>query len=260
MSADPPGDRSFRGKLALVTGATRGIGKAVALELARRGAHVLALAKTKAALEELDDEIGAAGGSCALLHVNLTHADKVDALGPSLYQAFGRLDILVSNAAVLGPLSPLNHISAKDWLSTFEMNLHVNWRLIRTLDPLLRAAPAARAVFLTSGASNRCRAYWGPYSTSKAALDALVQTYANELASTDVKVNLFDPGRVATRMRAQAYPGEDQTKLTQPHEVAPHILRLLGPDMPDSGRTFTFAPELALAEQTAGAAPHPATR
>lgn len=237
----PDLDKDFSGKIALVTGASRGIGRAVALQLAARGAHILALAKTKAALEELDDGVRAAGGQCSLLHLNLNHVDKVDALGPSLYQRFGQLDILVSNAAMLGPLSPLNHISAKDWYSVFELNLHVNWRLIRTLDPLLRAAPAARAVFVTSGAAERCRAYWGPYSTSKAALDALVKTYAHELANTPVRVNLFDPGKVATRMRAQAYPGEDPKTLPAPDQVAPSLLALLSPNVTATGEIFRFA-------------------
>jgi NAD(P)-dependent dehydrogenase (short-subunit alcohol dehydrogenase family) len=237
----------FRGKIALVTGATRGIGRAVALEIARRGAHLLALARTKGALSDLDDEVRALGGECSLLHVNLAHAEKVDALGPTLYQQFGRVDLFVSNAAVLGPLSPLNHISAKDWYDTFEINVHANWRLIRSLDPLLRAAPAARAVFITSGAAHRCRAYWGPYSTSKAALNALVKTYANELASTQVKVNLFDPGPVATQMRARAYPGEDPKTITQPEDVAGGILRLLRADVTASGEIFAHTPETAAA-------------
>lgn len=240
--------QDFLDKIALVTGATRGIGKAVALELARRGAHVLALARTRGALEELDDEIKAAGGKASLIQLNLSKADKVDALGPCLYQRFGRLDILVSNAAMLGPLSPLNHISAKEWYEVFELNLHANWRLIRTLDPLLRAAPAARGVFVTSGAARRCRAYWGPYSTSKAALDALVKTYANELINTPVRINLFDPGRVATRMRAQAYPGEDPATLPKPEQVAPAMLPLFSPDFTVTGEIFLFDAATGLAQ------------
>jgi NAD(P)-dependent dehydrogenase (short-subunit alcohol dehydrogenase family) len=231
---------NFDGRIALVTGASRGLGRAVALELARRGAHLLALARTRGALAELDDEIKAFGGQCSLIQINLLETEKLDALGPSLYQRFQHLDILVSCAAVLGPLSPLNHISGKEWTETFDINLHANWRLIRTLDPLLRAAPAARGVFFTSGAAERCRGYWGPYSASKAALNALVKTFANELANTAVRVNLFDPGPVATFMRSRAYPGEDPAKLVKPHEVAPSVLPLLSPLLSANGEIFRF--------------------
>jgi NAD(P)-dependent dehydrogenase (short-subunit alcohol dehydrogenase family) len=230
----------LKGKIALVTGASRGIGRAVALELARRGAHLLALARPRGGLTELDDEIAGFGGRCSLIKLDLTDAEKLDALGPSLYQRFQSLDMLVACAGVLGPLSPLNHISGKDWTGTFDINIHANWRLIRTLDPLLRAAPAARALFFTSGAAERCRGYWGPYSASKAALNALVKTYAHELANTPVRVNLFDPGPVATAMRARAYPGEDESKLTQPHEIAAVIPPLLSGMLTANGEIFRF--------------------
>lgn len=230
----------FDGKVALVTGASRGIGKAIAKALALEGARVIALARTKAALEELDDELKALGASVSLLRLDLNNGAQVDALGPTLYQRWQRLDILVGNAAVLGPLSPLGHISEKDWAETLNVNLTANWRLLRTLDPILRLSLAGRVLFITSGAARRCRAYWGPYSVSKAALDALVKTYANEVQSTNVRVNMLDPGAMRTRMRRQAYPGEDESTQPSPDVLAPFALSLLTEEVSATGELFEF--------------------
>ncbi len=226
------------GRLALVTGATRGIGRAVALAYAREGAHVILAGRTVGALEEVDDEIREIGGSATLLTLDLKRNDKIDALGPTIYQRWQKLDILVGNAGILGPLSPLGHVAAETWDEVLQVNLTANWRLIRTLDPLLRASDAGRAIFVSSGAATRPRAYWGPYAVSKAALEALVRTYADEVANTPVRVNLVNPGPSRTRMRAQAFPGEDPATLQTPEDIAPAFVRLAEPSCTDNGRLF----------------------
>jgi len=226
------------GRLALITGATRGIGRAVALAYARQGAHVILVGRTVGALEEVDDEIREIGGSATLLTLDLKRHDKIDALGPTIYQRWQKLDILVGNAGILGPLSPLGHIAAETWDEVLQINLTANWRLIRTLDPLLRASDAGRAIFVSSGAAARPRAYWGPYAASKAALEALVRTYADEVANTAVRANLVNPGPTRTRMRAQAFPGEDPATLQTPDDIAPTFVRLAEPACTDNGRLF----------------------
>ncbi len=228
----------FDGKVALVTGASRGIGRAIAKALALQGAHIIALARTKGGLEEFDDELKALGASSSLLRLDLRDNAQIDSLGPSLYQRWQRLDIFVGNAGILGPLSPLGHISEADWSQVLAINVTANWRLLRTLDPLLRLAPAARVLFVTSGAARNCRAYWGPYSVSKAALEALAKTYANEVQSTPVRVNLLDPGPISTRMRRQAFPGEDQNSLSPPEAVVPLALSLLTEETVENGGRF----------------------
>ncbi len=214
------------GRIALITGASRGIGRAVALRFAAEGAHVILLARTTGALEELDDEITAAGGKATLVPFNLAQTDKIDALGPTLYERFGRLDVLVANAAMLGPLSPLTHVKSKDWHAVFDLNVHANWRLIRTLDPLLRKSEAGRAIFVTADAAAKCTAYWGPYAVTKAAVEALARTYAAEMANTPVRVNLLDPGPVRTGLRAQAFPGEAREGLPAPEDVTEAFVAL----------------------------------
>ena len=208
------------GRIALVTGASRGIGRAVALRFAQEGAHVIAYARTQGALEELDDEIFKLTGSHAtLVAENLTKFEKIDQTGGAIFQRWGKLDIVVGAAATLGQLSPMQSYTPKMWEAVFALNLHANWRLIRSLDPLLRASDAGRAIFVTSGVAGDARMYWGPYAASKAALEQMVRTYAAEIAHTKMKVNLLDPGRVRTRLRAEAFPGEDPKSLPTPESI-----------------------------------------
>ncbi len=223
-------ERHLEGRIALVTGASRGIGRAVAVAMAREGAHVVLLGRTVGALEEVDDEIRALGGAATIVELNLRKGDKVDALGPTLFQRWGKLDILVGNAGVLGNLSPLGHVTNDVWANVIETNLTANWRLIRTCDPLLRRSDAGRAIFVTSGAAAADEAYWGPYAVSKAGLEALVKTYAQELARTPHRANLVSPGAVRTAMRAKAFPGEDPETLPHPDEIAPLFVALASPD------------------------------
>jgi len=230
----------LKNRIALITGASRGIGRAVALAFAKEGAHVIAMARRSGALEELDDDIQALGGSATLLRLNLTDGGKIDGLGPTILERFGQLDILVGNAGVLGPLSPLGHISEKDWNEVLNVNLSANWRLIRTLDPLLRKSDAGRAIFVTSGAGEKCRAYWGPYSISKAALEALAKTYAAEVSDTNVRVNMISPGPVATAMRAKAMPGEDPETLQKPEDLAELFVKLALPDFTKNGTVVQY--------------------
>ncbi|MCC0057946.1 MAG: SDR family NAD(P)-dependent oxidoreductase [Hyphomicrobiaceae bacterium] len=227
----------LKNRIALITGASRGIGRATAKRLAAEGAHVLLLGRKQKSLEPVYDEIKAAGGNASLISLDLQNGAKIDALGPSLYERFGRLDIFVGNAATLGGLRPLTHISAKTWDQVLATNLTANWLLIRTLDPLLRLSDAGRVVFVTSsGVAAQGRAYWAPYSVSKAGLETLAKTYANETADSTVKVNVVDPGATATGMRAEAYPGEDPNTIKTPDEAAQAILELCLPSVTESGQ------------------------
>ncbi|MDQ0469063.1 SDR family NAD(P)-dependent oxidoreductase [Labrys wisconsinensis] len=228
----------FKGRVALVTGASRGIGRAAALALAAAGAHVVAVARTVGGLEELDDEIQAKGGTASLVPLDLKDGDGLDNLGFQLFERYGRLDILVGNAGILGSVSPLGHIEPRDWDNVMAVNLTANWRLIRAMDPLLRRSEAGRALFVTSGAAWKAAAYWGPYAVSKAGLDTLVRTYAHETENTAVRANLLSPGPIRTRMRAAAMPGEDPETLPPPEAVTPAVLRLTGPDFGETGKVF----------------------
>jgi len=214
-------NKRLSGRIALVTGASRGIGRAVARRFAAEGARLILVARTSGGLEEVDDEVRNAGGEPAMLvPLDLCQGDLVDQLGAALHERFGRLDILVGNAAMLGGLRPVGHYPPDVWENVIALNLTANWRLIRSLDPLLRLSTAGRAMFVTSGVTEGTPpAYWGAYTASKAALEALVRTYAAELKRTDLKVNVIDPGASATNMRAEAFPGEDPNTLATPDEI-----------------------------------------
>ncbi|MGQ0672828.1 MAG: SDR family NAD(P)-dependent oxidoreductase [Hyphomicrobium sp.] len=233
-------EKRLKDRLALVTGASRGLGRAVAVALGAEGAHVVLVGRTVGALEEVDDEVRAKGGKATIVALDLSAGDKLDQLGPALYQRWGKLDILVLNAGILGPLSPLAHITSDAWSSVVDINLNANWRLIRTLDPLLRRSEAGRVVVVTSGAASGENAYWGPYAVSKAALEALARTYAAEMQSTTVRVNIVNPGAMRTAMRAKAFPGEDPKTLPGPAEVAPFVVGLTMPELKTTGQTFSF--------------------
>jgi NAD(P)-dependent dehydrogenase (short-subunit alcohol dehydrogenase family) len=220
---------ALTGSVALITGASRGIGAATAVALARLGAHVVITARTQGGLEETDDAIRAVGGSATLLPLDLAEGGQVDAIGPSIHERFGRLDVLVHNAAELGRLTPVAHITPNDWAAAIAVNLTATWHLIRTCDPLLRNAAAGRAVFVTDERARKPKAYWGTYGASKAGMEHLVQTWADEVRTTRLRVNLFDPGVVATRLRGQAMPGEDQSTLAKPDDVAPALAALCLP-------------------------------
>ena len=223
-------------RVALVTGASRGIGMAVARRFAAEGAHLVLVARTVGGLEELDDAIRQAGGQGAtLVPLDLREFDAIDRLGASLYERHGRLDVLVGNAGVLGTLSPLGHIGPNDWAEVMDINLTANWRLIRSLDPLLRQSDAGRAIFVTSGAAAAPHAYWGAYAVSKAALEMLVTTYAAEIAKTPVRANLLDPGAVRTAMRASAFPGEDPMRLPAPEALTETFVDLAVPECTRNG-------------------------
>jgi NAD(P)-dependent dehydrogenase (short-subunit alcohol dehydrogenase family) len=207
------------GRIALVTGASRGIGAAVAKRYAAEGAHVVLVARTVGGLEETDDAIRAAGGAATLVPFDLAEGAKIDELGGRLHERFGRLDILVGNAASLGVLTPLAHLDPKAWDQVMAINVTANWRLIRSMDPLLRASGTGRALFVTSGVTRGVFPYWGAYSVSKAALEMLVKTYAAEAAIAGVRANIVDPGVVRTLMRATAMPGEDPATLPPPESI-----------------------------------------
>jgi NAD(P)-dependent dehydrogenase (short-subunit alcohol dehydrogenase family) len=228
------------GSIALVTGASRGIGAAVAIELARLGARVVITARTQGGLEETDDTIRALGGEATILPLDLREGEQIDAIGPTLFQRFGRLDVLVHNAGALGRLTPVSHILPNDWADVVGVNLSAGWRLIRTCDPLLRQAPAGRAVFVTESRAREPRAYWGAMGATKAGMEHLVVTWAQEVATTNVRVNLFDPGPVATRMRSNAFPGEDRTTLPTPQAVAPGLAELCLPTEERNGDLVRF--------------------
>jgi NAD(P)-dependent dehydrogenase (short-subunit alcohol dehydrogenase family) len=236
------------GKIALVTGASRGIGYATALALARAGAHVVAVARTVGGLEELDDAIGAVGGSATLVPLDLKDSSGIARLGTALTERYQRLDILIGNAGLLGPLSPLSHVEPNAWDEVIAVNVTANWHLIRAMDALLRTSEAGRVVFVTSGIAKHPRAYWGPYTVSKAALDALAHTYAAETATTNVRINLLSPGPTRTRMRATAMPGEDPMSLKTPEPVAEEILQMCMPEFQETGRTYDFRERRLLAD------------
>jgi NAD(P)-dependent dehydrogenase (short-subunit alcohol dehydrogenase family) len=221
--------KKLSGRIALITGASRGIGRALARAFAAEGAHLILLARTVGGLEEADDEVKAAGGTSTLVPLDLKDFDALDRLGASIHERWGKLDILIGNAGILGQLSPVTHIEPSDWTKLLDINLTANWRPIRSMDPLLRASDAGRAIFLTSSVGSKPRAYWGGYAVSKAALEMLVLTYAAECANTNLRVNLVNPTATRTRMRAAAYPGEDPENIPSPEHLGPLFINLASP-------------------------------
>lgn len=218
------------GRLALVTGASRGLGRAIALKFAEEGADLVLVARTVGALEEVDDQVKALGRQATLVPLDITDFDALDRMGQALFDRFGRLDVVVGNAATLGILSPLAHVDPKIWKSTIDLNLTANWRLLRSADPLLRASPAGRAIFVTSGITKRTVPYWGPYTVAKTALESMVRMYAAEMAHTSVKVNLVNPGPMRTGMRVEAFPGEDPQTVPPPEDLAEAFVPLAAAD------------------------------
>jgi NAD(P)-dependent dehydrogenase (short-subunit alcohol dehydrogenase family) len=233
----------LKDRVALVTGASRGLGRSAALALAKEGAHIIAMARTQGGLTELDDEIRSVGGTATLVPADMKDYDAIDRLGAAIFERWKRLDILVGNAGILGKLTPMPHVDQKMWDDVMAVNVTSNYRLIRSLDPLLRASDAGRAVFVTSGLAHKCWAYWGPYSISKAALEAMVKTYAAEIETSSLRVNCFSPGATRTKMRATAMPGEDPESLPHPDDVAAQIVPMCLPDFTDNGAVYKFAPE-----------------
>ena len=235
--------KRLEGRVALVTGASRGLGASAALALAREGAHIIATARTEGGLTELDDAIKAVGGTATLVPVDIRDYEGLDRLGAAIFERWKKLDILIGNAGVLGKLTPLAHVDQKMWDEVMAVNVTANYRLIRSLDLLLRQSDAGRAVFVTSGLAYRCWAYWGPYSISKAALEAMVKTYAAENATTALCVNCFSPGPTRTALRAKAMPGEDEMTLPHPDEVAAQIVPMCLADFTDNGGVWKYDPK-----------------
>ncbi|MEM6462909.1 MAG: SDR family NAD(P)-dependent oxidoreductase [Pseudomonadota bacterium] len=231
----------LKGRIALVTGASRGIGYFTALELAKAGAHVIAVARTTGGLEELDNAIAAEGGTATLVPHNLAHMKNIDKLGAAINERWEKLDILVANAAILGPLSPVGHFEAKAFERVMSMNVTATWRVIRTVETLLHNSDAGRAIILTSGVAHSCRPFWGAYAASKAAVEALARCWAAETKNTALRVNCVNPGRTRTAMRALAMPGEDPMSVPHPSEVAAKITKLADPELRETGMLFDVA-------------------
>lgn len=227
-------------RIALVTGASRGIGYATALKLAEAGAHIVAVARTSGGLEELDDAIRAQGGSATLVPFDIADLDGIARLGAALNERHGKLDIVVGNAGMLGPASPLGHIEPLSWTTVMEVNVTANFQLIRCMEPLLKQSDAPRAVFVSSGVASSARAYVGPYAASKAALECLVRVWANETANTPLRANLFNPGPIRTKMRAALMPGEDPMTLDTPEQVAELIVPMCAPEWTETGKLYDY--------------------
>ncbi|WP_262695062.1 SDR family NAD(P)-dependent oxidoreductase [Kordiimonas aquimaris] len=232
----------LEGRLALVTGASRGIGRAVAIELAKQGADIIAVARprSQAALESLDDEIQALGRKCTLVPFDIKDFAAIDRLGASIFERWGKLDIFVGNAAILGPISPLGHIPPKDFQMLLDINVTANWRFIRSLDPLLKASEAGRAIFVTSGSTGKSKAFWGGYMMTKAAVENLALTYSNENNINNINTNIVNPGPIKTDMRAKAVPGEDPDELPKPEEIAKLFAELASPTCEKNGEIINF--------------------
>lgn len=240
-------------RIALITGATRGIGRAVAKRFAAEGANLILIGRTTGALEEVDDEVRAVSGrNATLVPMDLTDYDAIDRMGAALFERFGKLDILVGNAGMLGTLSPLAHLDPKVWDQVMAVNTTANWRLIRSMDPLLRMSDAGRVVMVTSTVGHEPRAYWSAYAVSKAALEMIARIYAEETVTTNVKVNILNPGATRTNMRARAFPGEDPETVKSPDSITEDFVRLCEAACTLHGETVTATPTLAPDNASAG--------
>lgn len=231
----------LKGKVVLVTGASRGIGYYAGLEIARRGGHVVAVARTIGGLEELDDEIQTLGAQSTLVPLDLADGDAIDRLGAAIFERWGQLDGMIGNAGQLGSLTPVPHIAPKEFASVFKINVEANFRLIRSMDLLLRQSSAGRIAFVSSGAAQSAKPFWGLYASTKAALDAMTKSYAGEMAKTKVCANIFYPGKVRTSMRAKAMPGEDPQSLPHPAEIVPSLVDMVAPACTKSGMIYNAA-------------------
>lgn len=231
-------NNDLEGKIILITGASRGIGYAAAKEAAQRGARIISVARTVGGLEELDDEIQSHGCETTIVPLDLTDGEGIDRLGKAIFDRWGRLDGLIINAGILGPISPLSHISPKDFAKVMDINVTAPYRLVRSMDMLLKSSDAGRVVFVSSSSAESAKPYWSLYAASKAALNAMAKSYAGELTQTNVKVNVFYPGAVRTAMRASAVPGEDPETLPSPADIAPQMVDLVSPELDRNGQIF----------------------
>lgn len=238
-------EKPLEGRIALITGASRGIGAAVACQYAAAGAHVILVARTQGGLEETDDAIKALGGTATLVPTDLTDFDVIDTMGAALFERFGKLDILVGNAGILGTLTPVHHIDPKEWDRVIAINLTTNYRLLRSLDPLLRQSDAGRVLFVTDATGADPKPFWAGYAVSKAGLENLVRLYAAEVANTtNIKINLIDPGPTRTRLRTSAFPGENKDKLRPPESVAAEFIFPVLPTFEETGTVIRCTPPL----------------
>lgn len=236
--------KRLEGRIALITGASRGIGRAVAKRFAAEGAHTILVARTQAALEELDDEIRAETGvESTLLPLDVTDGDSLDKVGAAMYERFGRLDALIANAGTLGTLSPIHHTDPKVWQNVIDLNLTSCWRLTRSMDPLLRASDSGRAIYVTSTVGHKPRAFWSAYAVSKAGLEMMARVYAEETKKTNIRVNIVNPGATRTGMRAAAMPGENPEDVKSPESIAHVFVELASADCTRHGELITAEPE-----------------
>ena len=230
--------KKLQSRIALVTGASRGIGAAVAKRLAKEGAHLILVSRTQGGLEQTDDEIRSTGNNATLVPIDITDDKNMDLMASEIANRFGKIDILIGNAAILGPLSPISHYEPKVWKEVFEVNFHANWRLIRNFDMLLRKSDSGRAIFVSSGIAWKARAYWGPYSASKAALEKMIMDWSEELKKTNVKANIIDPGIVNTGMRRKAYPGENPYNNPEPEDITDLFVKLSDKSFKENGKIY----------------------
>lgn len=231
-------NKDLEGRVILISGASRGIGYFSAIEAAKRGAHIIAVARTIGGLEELDDEIQAVGSSATLVPMDLTDGSLIDQMGGSIFERWGKLDGLIANAGMLGVISPVPHIAHKEVANVFNVNVTANFHLLRSLDPLLRQSDAGRVVFVSSSSAESCKPFWGLYAATKAALNAMAKTYASEMAKSSVNANIFYPGAVRTGMRAKAVPGEDPMTIAHPTEIAPKLIDMVLQSNTQNGQVF----------------------